>query len=169
VKGCFKVFPAHTIVTSQYQVFTLSPTSDPHMLCKRLSFLWRFQLWDKLYQTLFFQILLWWMAFKSAVLSLYIWWIFLLRFVKLVNIVEVLCPSLKKIHIIGVLYSESVFFDIFLSQNLGTLSTSSWSRNLYLCKVCKCSGLLVYLKYSVWIFFLTLVREWHYFPTSHSK
>jgi len=166
VKGCF---PPHTIVTSQYQVFTLSPTSDLRILCKQLSFLWRFQLWDKLYQTLFFQILLWWMDFKSVVLSLYIWWIFLLRFVKLVNIVEVLCPSLKKIHIIGVLYSESVFFDIFLSQNLGTLSTSSRSRNLYLCKVCKCSGLLVYLKYLVWIFFLTLVREWHYFPTSHSK
>ena len=104
------VFPPHTIVTSQYQVFTLSPTSDSLILCNWLSFLWRFQLWDKLYQTLFFQILLWWMSFKYAILSLYIWWIFLLRFVKLVNIVEVLYPSLKQIHIIWGLYSEWVFF-----------------------------------------------------------
>ena len=110
------VFPPHTIVTIQYQVLTLSPTSDLHILCKRLSFLWRFQLWDKLYQTLFCQILLWWMAFKSAVLSLYIWWIFLLRFVKLVNIVEVIYPSLKQIHIIGGLYSlKCVFQYIFIS------------------------------------------------------
>jgi len=117
--GCLyseRVFSSPYYSYNQYQVFTLSPTSDLRILCKQLSFLWRFQLWDKLYQTLFCQILLWWMAFKSAVLSLYIWWIFLLRFVKLVNIVEVIYPSLKQIHIIGGLYSlKCVFRYIFIS------------------------------------------------------
>ena len=86
-------FPYHTIVTIQYQVLTLSLTSDPCFLCKWLSFLWIFQLWNKLYQALFFQILMRWIYFKSAVLLVYIWRILILRFLKLASIVKFFTPN----------------------------------------------------------------------------